>query len=146
METSTKSAAPAQVALAKKAAAVKAKAKSAGLPASLIAANQKHRTKQALAETPDRHFEHNQTRVHAPRAPPDTRLLSKSEVLAIANVTFPTIWSWMRAGNFPRSRIVGGKSMWLSTEIDAWLAGLPVRPLKGDAAAEPNRVMNEARP
>jgi predicted DNA-binding transcriptional regulator AlpA len=36
-------------------------------------------------------------------------------------------------GQIPRSRIVGGKSMWLSSEIDSWLAGLPVRPLKGDA-------------
>ncbi len=60
------------------------------------------------------------------------RLLSKSDILAITNVTFPTIWAWMRAGKFPRSRIAGGKSMWLSTEVDAWLAALPVRPLKGD--------------
>ena len=66
METSTKPATPAaQVALAKKAAAAKVKAKPAGLPASLIAANRKHRAKQALAETPDLHFEHDQTRVHA---------------------------------------------------------------------------------
>ena len=47
-------------------------------------------------------------------------------------VSFPTIWAWMRAGTFPRSRIVGGKSMWLSTEIEAWLAALPLRHLKGD--------------
>jgi uncharacterized protein (DUF3820 family) len=40
--------------------------------------------------------------------------------------------SRIRAGKFPRARIVGGKSMWLSTEIDAWLAALPERPLKGD--------------
>jgi hypothetical protein len=45
---------------------------------------------------------------------------------------YPTVWAWMRAGTFPRSRIVGGKSMWLSTEVDAWLAELPVRRLKGD--------------
>jgi predicted DNA-binding transcriptional regulator AlpA len=38
----------------------------------------------------------------------------------------------MRAGTFPRARVVGGRSMWLSTEVDAWLAALPVRPLKGD--------------
>jgi predicted DNA-binding transcriptional regulator AlpA len=42
----------------------------------------------------------------------------------------------MRDGRFPRSRIVGGKSMWLSSEIDAWLSGLPLRPLKGDAAVK----------
>jgi predicted DNA-binding transcriptional regulator AlpA len=68
------------------------------------------------------------------RSPP--RLLKKSEVLAIVGVTYPSLWAWMRAGNFPRSRIVGGRSMWRSDEIDAWLAGLPVRPLKGDAAEQ----------
>jgi len=67
-----------------------------------------------------------------------TRLLSKPEVLAIANVTYPTLWAWMRNGTFPRSRVCGGRSMWRSDEIDAWLAGLPVRRLKGDAAAELN--------
>jgi predicted DNA-binding transcriptional regulator AlpA len=38
----------------------------------------------------------------------------------------------MRAGTFPRSRIVNGRSMWLSSEIEAWIAELPQRPLKGD--------------
>jgi predicted DNA-binding transcriptional regulator AlpA len=60
------------------------------------------------------------------------RLLKKTEVCAIANATFPSIWSWMRAGTFPRARVVGGRSMWRSDEIDQWLAGLPVRRLKGD--------------
>lgn len=65
---------------------------------------------------------------HQSQGPP--RLLDKAQVCAIANVTFPTVWAWMRAGSFPRSRVVGGKSMWLSTEVDAWMAALPVRPLK----------------
>jgi predicted DNA-binding transcriptional regulator AlpA len=66
---------------------------------------------------------------------PAPRLLNKREVCALAGgVSFPTIWAWMRAGTFPRARIVGGKSMWVSTEIDTWIAGLPVRPLKGDEA------------
>ena len=42
-------------------------------------------------------------------------------------VTLPDGLAWMRAGTFPRSRVVGGKSMWLSTEIEAWLVALPVR-------------------
>jgi predicted DNA-binding transcriptional regulator AlpA len=63
------------------------------------------------------------------------RLLDKHEVCAIVGATYPTIWEWMRNGKFPRSRICGGKSMWLSTEIEAWLAALPVRPLKGDVEA-----------
>jgi predicted DNA-binding transcriptional regulator AlpA len=65
---------------------------------------------------------------------PPPRLLDKAQVCAIANVSFPTLWQWMRAGQFPRSRVVGGKSMWLSTEVDAWMAALPLRPLKGDDA------------
>ena len=64
------------------------------------------------------------------------RLLSKPEVLAITGTSFPTLWQWMRAGKFPRAHIHGGRSMWLSTEIDDYLAGLKVRPLKGDAPSE----------
>jgi predicted DNA-binding transcriptional regulator AlpA len=68
-------------------------------------------------------------------APGTVRLLSKHDVVAIAGVTYPTVWTWMREGTFPRSRIVGGKSMWMSSEVDAWLASLPVRALKGDKTA-----------
>jgi predicted DNA-binding transcriptional regulator AlpA len=64
------------------------------------------------------------------------RLLDRHDVCALVGVTYPTIWEWMRDAKFPRSRIAGGKSVWLSTEIDAWLATLPVRRLKGDAPLE----------
>jgi predicted DNA-binding transcriptional regulator AlpA len=60
------------------------------------------------------------------------RLQDKREILAITGLTYPTIWKMMRAGTFPRSRVVGGKSMWRSDEIDEWLTGLPIRRLKGD--------------
>jgi predicted DNA-binding transcriptional regulator AlpA len=64
------------------------------------------------------------------------RLLLKSEVCAITGFSFPTIWQWMREGRFPRSRMIGNggssKSVWLSTEIEQWMAALPVRRLKGD--------------
>jgi predicted DNA-binding transcriptional regulator AlpA len=77
--------------------------------------------------------------------PPQLRLISKSKVLKIVGCSYPTLWAWMRSGTFPRSRVVGGRSMWRSDEIDAWLAGLPIRRLKGDAAAELNEAA-EARP
>jgi prophage regulatory protein len=112
-------------------------AKKPALPAELIEANLEHCAKAGLAahELPRR--KHEREHVHGARAlPPFVRLLGKREVTTIAGVSFPTIWSWMRAGKFPRSRIVGGKSMWLSTEIDSWVAELPVRPLKGDARDE----------
>jgi predicted DNA-binding transcriptional regulator AlpA len=70
---------------------------------------------------------------------PTQHLLDRHEICGITNVSYPTVWEWMRANKFPRSRIVGGKSMWLWTEVQDWLDGLPIRRLKGDdekAAAE----------
>ena len=64
------------------------------------------------------------------------QLLMKHEVVAITGMTFPTLWLWMRQGKFPRSRIVGGKSAWLASEVEAWIAALPVRKLKGDKTTE----------
>ena len=66
-------------------------------------------------------------------SPQTVRLIDKHEVCAITAVTYPTLWKWQRAGTFPRARIVVGKSMWLSSEVEAWLNALPLRKLKGDA-------------
>jgi prophage regulatory protein len=66
------------------------------------------------------------------RAAAQFRLLAKPEIMALTGVSFPTIWEWIRAGKFPRGRIVGGQTRWRSDEVDAWLAGLSVRPLKDD--------------
>jgi prophage regulatory protein len=107
-------------------------AKKAALSPELIAANIEDRTKAGLADELPRR-KHENERVHGARAPPLERLLSKHDVVALTNLSYPTLWAWMRDGKFPRSRVVGGKSMWLSTEIDAWVAGLPKRRLKGDA-------------
>jgi predicted DNA-binding transcriptional regulator AlpA len=63
------------------------------------------------------------------------RLIPKREMLKRVGVSYPTIWRWMRDGSFPRSRAVGDRSMWIESEVDAWLADLPVRKLKGDAPA-----------
>ena len=90
-------------------------------PAALLAANDKHQVAAALAPDPG-HHQHDREHTHGPRGPPPAvRLMSKHEVLAVVGCSYPTLWAWMRAGTFPRGRVVGGKSMWLSTEIDAWL-------------------------
>jgi predicted DNA-binding transcriptional regulator AlpA len=124
----------AQVAVAKKAATLRAAVNKAKLSTALIEANEAHIAEAALvADTP--HRQHDDHHVHAARAPP-VRLLDKKAILQITNVSFPTVWSWMRMGRFPRSRVVGGKSMWLSSEVDTWLTDLPLRPLKGDAEVE----------
>ena len=125
----------AQVAVAKKVAALKAEAEERTPPvrkAQLEASAAPLAEATVAAAVPrDRH----ESQQNAGRAPP-VYLLDKSDILSITHVTFPTIWTWMRAGTFPRSRVVGGKSMWLSSEIDAWLADLPLRALKGDAEVE----------
>jgi predicted DNA-binding transcriptional regulator AlpA len=112
----------AQAAFTKKAAKVKA-AKKAKQPAWL-------RQPMALPQSDTRPAPEQIRTGYRSQGPP--RLLDKAEICAIANVTFPTVWAWMRAGTFPRGRIVGGKSMWLSSEVDAWVTTLPVRRLKGD--------------
>jgi predicted DNA-binding transcriptional regulator AlpA len=122
VKTSTKPAA--QVAVAKKAAKLKAAADKKQPPWLQYAA--------LTAPTEIKIAKQQSDKPYWAQGPP--RLLSKSEVTEIARASYVTIWSWMRRGEFPRSRIVGGKSMWLSTEIEAWLAALPVRRLKGDAA------------
>jgi predicted DNA-binding transcriptional regulator AlpA len=100
-----------------------------------LKSNLECRAKKTLAADKSTRSGHDSEHVRAAREPKD-RLLSKHEVLAVTGVSYVTIWNWMRAGRFPRSRIVMGKSMWLASEVDAWLAGLPVRPLKGDDAPE----------
>jgi predicted DNA-binding transcriptional regulator AlpA len=70
------------------------------------------------------------------RANPNLRLIPKREVLArLGGVTYATLWSWMRLGQFPRSRQVGGRSMWVESEVNAWIASRPAVKLKGDAGA-----------
>jgi predicted DNA-binding transcriptional regulator AlpA len=69
----------------------------------------------------------------------DARLISKQEVLGRTGFSYPTIWAWMRAGKFPRCRDVGGKSMWLASDIEAWIYDLPMRKLKGDRALKQKR-------
>jgi predicted DNA-binding transcriptional regulator AlpA len=122
----------AQVAASKKAAALKAAAdEKRPQPSWLqnLARQLPPLSNEQLPPAPERTWAANLS-----QGPP--RLLSKSDICAITNVSYPTIWGWMRDGKFPRSRVVGGKSMWLSTEIERWLAALPVRPLKGDAPLE----------
>jgi predicted DNA-binding transcriptional regulator AlpA len=61
------------------------------------------------------------------------RLLGKREVCALVGRSYQHIWTLMRAGKFPRSRLLGSRPVWVKAEIDAWIASLPVVRLKGDA-------------
>ena len=60
------------------------------------------------------------------------RLIFKPELLERVGLSYTTIWVMMREGRFPRSRVIGGKSAWVESEVDEHLSSLPVRRLKGD--------------
>jgi predicted DNA-binding transcriptional regulator AlpA len=128
-------------------AKAKIKAARAGaVPQQPLSANHQHQAPVAFA--PD-HTPDQRARERTLCAAPCVRLMAKSEVLAIVGCTYTTLWQMMRRGVFPRSRIVGGKSMWLSTEVEAWLVALPVRKLKGDrhrASEDHHHCVNKAKP
>jgi predicted DNA-binding transcriptional regulator AlpA len=65
------------------------------------------------------------------------RMLSRDEVCGRTGKTFATIWSWMRAGKFPRARSAspGGTPMWLESEVVQWMRDLPIKPYLGDEPA-----------
>jgi predicted DNA-binding transcriptional regulator AlpA len=116
-------------------AEVRDKTNTSAVPPVLIEADEQRLADEALAPANPPPCEHDERNAHSARAPPTrlgVRLLPKTEILDITGVSFPTIWAWMRAGRFPRSRVAGGKSVWRSDEVDAWLGALPVRKLKGD--------------
>jgi predicted DNA-binding transcriptional regulator AlpA len=63
------------------------------------------------------------------------KLLSRRELLERVPISYPNIWMQMRDGKFPRSRAIGGKVVWLESEIDEWITNLPITQLKGDTEA-----------
>jgi prophage regulatory protein len=70
---------------------------------------------------------------------PDIRLLSKGEVLAKVGLSYVSTWKLIREGAFPRAVVIGGgKNAWLEHEVDAWIAALPRRRLKGQTDGVPH--------
>jgi prophage regulatory protein len=64
-------------------------------------------------------------------AEPALVFLSKAQVLKKVPVTAPTLWSWVRQGKFPKPRDISpNKSVWLESEVDAWIRAQPVRSYK----------------
>ena len=57
--------------------------------------------------------------------------LSKQQVLRKIPITAPTLWSWVRAGKFPRPRAISdNKTVWVEAEVDAWMRARPLRNYK----------------
>ena len=58
------------------------------------------------------------------------RLIDRNELLAKTALSYPKIWQLMRFGTFPRAKAAGGRTVWLESEVDAWIAKLPERKFK----------------
>lgn len=94
--------------------------------AAVAPANAARRQRAPLAPVP----------VHTEDDLSSLRLLSRPEILDITGVSYALLWQMMREGRFPRSRAFGGRTVWVQSEIDAWIKSLPLRALKGDAGNE----------
>ena len=58
--------------------------------------------------------------------------MSKAQVCTAVGRSYQHLWVLMQRGEFPRSRLVSARPMWLRNEIEAWIANLPLVRLKGD--------------
>jgi prophage regulatory protein len=73
----------------------------------------------------------SQTNNDAAAEQPTLVFLSKQQVLRKIPITAPTLWSWVRAGKFPRPRAISpNKTVWLAAEVDEWMQKRPLRTYK----------------
>jgi predicted DNA-binding transcriptional regulator AlpA len=75
---------------------------------------------------------------------PTFQLLTKTDVVAKCGCSYQSIWEAMRRGEFPRSRRFLGKVVWFSTEVDAYLQGLPLQTLKDASPIEDDAPVEAA--
>jgi predicted DNA-binding transcriptional regulator AlpA len=65
------------------------------------------------------------------------KFLSRAEVLAITNYSYPSLWNKIKAGTFPpgRSMSIGQRSrvVWLESDIREWMLSRPIRWPKGSS-------------
>jgi predicted DNA-binding transcriptional regulator AlpA len=61
------------------------------------------------------------------RGPPIGGWIDRRQLMARLPLSWPSIWKQIRAGKFPRPRVLGGKNLWPLAEVDAFLDALPRR-------------------
>jgi predicted DNA-binding transcriptional regulator AlpA len=66
-----------------------------------------------------------------PAAEEQSAFLSKREVLRLIPISAPTLWDWVRKEKFPAPRIIGSKTVWIASEVFAWMRTRPTRLYKG---------------
>ena len=59
--------------------------------------------------------------------PASVCLLSKRQVCDKVGLSPHYIWRLVQAGKFPEGRIMGRRTLWVSSEIDAWIFAQPRR-------------------
>jgi predicted DNA-binding transcriptional regulator AlpA len=57
-------------------------------------------------------------------------LLDRHQIVALTGVSYPSLWKMACRGAFPKGRTLSYKTVWLKSEIDAWIAALPVSPIR----------------
>ena len=67
--------------------------------------------------------------------PEPTRFIGKGEMLERVCLSFPFVWQLIREGKFPASREVGGKALWIESEIENWIKTRPKKKYKKLEAA-----------
>lgn len=67
------------------------------------------------------------TKAPSPKAPSPSRLIDRHELLRRIPLTWDCVYRLMKANDFPQARVVGGKSAWLESEIEAWVVNRPLR-------------------
>ena len=75
----------------------------------------------ALSDTTSKSSEHR-----------PARFLPKKEVLRRVGCSYTTLWTMMVRGQFPRSRELGRRAVWVESEVEDFINHSPVRRLKGD--------------
>ena len=75
---------------------------------------------------------------HQTDGPPDGPiLLSIKQVLKKVPVSRQTIYNWEKVGDFPRRINPGGRTFWLLSEVDAWIAAQVAKRDAANPAARP---------
>jgi predicted DNA-binding transcriptional regulator AlpA len=62
--------------------------------------------------------------------PPLKFICKRDLLIKIGGLSYTTVWAWMKAGTFPRSRTVGGKTVWIEDEVDRWMRSRTLSTLK----------------
>jgi predicted DNA-binding transcriptional regulator AlpA len=90
------------------------------------------RVRRSTKARPQAERKPSQERKDAEEEPPDKPLifLSKQQVLDRIPVSGPTLWHWSRTGKFPSPRFIGSRTVWLESEVIAWMKSRPMRNYK----------------